>query len=399
VDHFQSQPAEDVWRASGPADLARTIGIFRALIGAGQLMEASRHWTSFGDTLLVNFGAYTKVADLLERLGEHGSVEARADLALAYFHLARYQEAIRLDTAILAELLCTGPVIGVENALSRLGSSFLALGEVVKAERCEELRADLASIYGGASNGNSYLKRAVHALARGLTDEASELIGQAIALGPAFNTPWFSDSVMVERLRLAYYVSDAITAKTLDEATARVRSEAYRRRLVDLQCLLAIRQDALDSALAAAERHDTLTRAAGLEVVPCRVAFLLARLDRTDEATVATRAAVAKLARSSSGRRPYYYLARALLELGRQEEAIEYAAQAYRQAWADGPPNHFHWDLQDARLLLNDMGRPLPELPTIGPESVRIPLEDEVRAFTQDLRDRHKGALNFGSGS
>jgi tetratricopeptide (TPR) repeat protein len=391
ADHFQSQPTEDVWRATGPADLARTIGIFRALVGAGQFAEANRHWTSFGDTLLVNAGAYTTVVDLLERLGERASVEARADLALAYFHLARYQDAIRLDTAILGEVLRAGPVIAVENALSRLGSSFLALGEVVKAERCEELRASLASVYGGASNGNSFLKRAVHALARGLTIDAGELIGQAIELGPAFNTPWFSDSVTVERLRLAYYAGDRITVAKMQVATARVRSEAYRRRLADLQCLLAIRDDTLDVALAAAERHDMLTRAAGLEVVPARVAFLLARLGRTDEATAAARDATAKLPRSS-GRRPYryYFLARALLELGREEEAAEYAIQAYRQAWADGPPNHFHWDLQDARRLLNDMGKPLPELPTISPASVQIPLEDEVRVLTQELRDRRK---------
>lgn len=390
VDHFQSLPAEDAWRATDLAELTRTISIFRALVGAGQLAEASRHWTSFGDTLLVSLGAYTMVVDLVERLGDRGSVEARADLALAYFHLARYHDAIRLDTALLAEVLRTGPVIGVENALSRLGSSFLALGEVVKAERCEELRGALASVYGGASNGNSYLKRAVHALARGLIDEASELIGQAAELGPAFNTPWFTDSVTVEQLRLAYYAGDTITVAMISEATTRVRSEAYRRRLADLRCLLAIRDGALDEALALAEHHDKLTRTADLEVVPARVAFLLARLGRTAEATTATQDAVARLARLPAGRQPYCYLARALLELGRGEEAAAHAVRAYRQAWADGPPNHFHWDVLDARRLLQDMGEPIPELPTVSPQPVKIPLEDDVRAFTRDLQDRHK---------
>jgi tetratricopeptide (TPR) repeat protein len=390
VDHFQSQPAEEVWRATDLAELTRTISIFRALVGAGQLAEANRHWTSFGDTLLVSLGAYAVVADLVERLGDRGSVEARADLALAYFHLARYHDAIRLDTAILAEVLRTGPVTGVENALSRLGSSFLALGEVVKAERCEELRGELAHVYGGASNGNSYLKRAVHALARGLTDEASDLIGQAAALGPAFNTPWFTDSVTVEQLRLAYHAGGTITVAMISEATTRVRSEAYRRRLADLRCLLAIRDGALDEALALAEHHDKLTRAAGLEVVPARVAFLLARLGRTAEASATVEDAVARLARPPSRRQPYCYLARALLELGRGEEAAAHAVRAYRQAWADGPPNHFHWDVLDARHLLQDMGGPVPALPTVSPHTVKIPLEDDVRAFIRDLQDRHK---------
>ena len=99
---------------------------------------------------------------------------------------------------------------------------------------------------------------------------------------------------------------------------------------------------------------------------------------------------MAKLARPPSRRQPYCYLARALLELGRRQEAAAHAARAYRQAWADGPPNHFHWDVLDARHLLQDMGGPVPALPTVSPHTVKIPLEDDVRAFIRDLQDRHK---------
>jgi len=36
------------------------------------------------------------------------------------------------------------------------------------------------------------------------------------------------------------------------------------------------------------------------------------------------------------------------------------------------------------------MGGPVPALPTVSPHTVKIPLEDDVRAFIRDLQDRHK---------
>jgi hypothetical protein len=84
--------------------------------------------------------------------------------------------------------------------------------------------------------------------------------------------------------------------------------------------------------------------------------------------------------------RPHYDLALTLRELGQNAAAAQHAHEFYRQAWADGPPNCYHCDLKDANELLTQLGLPAPDLPTIEPATIRIPMEDEIRAFIAKLR-------------
>jgi hypothetical protein len=113
-----------------------------------------------------------------------------------------------------------------------------------------------------------------------------------------------------------------------------------------------------------------------------------------EEATAATEDTLARLPRIHPAQRPHRYLARALVELGRHAEAVEYARAAYRQAWADGPPNCHHWDLRSARQLLTDIGEPIPDLPVTDPTDLKVPLEDKIRAFIAKppIKDQHGGA-------
>jgi tetratricopeptide (TPR) repeat protein len=120
-------------------------------------------------------------------------------------------------------------------------------------------------------------------------------------------------------------------------------------------------------------------------VIPATAAYLLAKLDRAAEAATAVDEALALLPRVHPAKRPHYRLAQALLELGRHGEAVAHARDAYRLAWADGPPNSFFWDLRNTRELLEAMGEQVPDLPTIDPARVRIPLESDIRALIAEL--------------
>lgn len=144
-------------------------------------------------------------------------------------------------------------------------------------------------------------------------------------------------------------------------------------------------------ALAAVHEHEHLRRNAGLEVAPAASAFLLAKLGRASEATAAVEESLARFPRIHPAQRPHRDLARALWELGRQPAAAAQPSLAYRQAWADGPPNSNHWDLRDARELLQAMGEPIPDLPVRDPTTVKAPLEDEVRAFIAKLEAENSG--------
>jgi tetratricopeptide (TPR) repeat protein len=72
--------------------------------------------------------------------------------------------------------------------------------------------------------------------------------------------------------------------------------------------------------------------------------------------------------------------------LGQPEEARQYVDAAYREAWADGPPYAFHYELQRIRAALNTLGLPEPQLPPFDPADVSpLPDEAEIRAFIAEL--------------
>jgi len=341
-DHFQALPPAVPSRASRGKELARMIALFKDYRSARHWTEASQLWASFGDLLLVDFGDYTKVVSLLEPLTSKGSVAARADLALAYFHLAWYSDAIRLNAQILEDVLDDEHAIGIENTLSRLGSAYLATGEVVKSDRCETLRAAIESAYDSPASGGSALKRAVHALARGRTDEARDLLARARHLGPELTTPWFDDSVTVESLRLKFLAGEPLTLAEIDAAAGQVQSEAYRRRLEELRCLVLIREGRYVRALKAIREHDRLAGKAGIDVIPAREAFLLACLGQHYEANAAVEKTLellkirdepattmdkrlARLRRRGTAMQALYYLAQAFRVLSLRGDAIRHA--------------------------------------------------------------------------
>ena len=63
--------------------------------------------------------------------------------------------------------------------------------------------------------------------------------------------------------------------------------------------------------------------------------------------------------------RPHHYLATALIQLRRPEEAAVHALAAYRQACGDAPPFCQHCYLAHASRLLNRLYLPPPHLPTL----------------------------------
>ena len=134
------------------------------------------------------------------------------------------------------------------------------------------------------------------------------------------------------------------------------------------RCALLTDANELERALDAALVVERLERGAGIEVLPAARAALLARLGRREEAGAVAEDVIARLERVHPAQRPHGDLADALAALGRSDEAAVHALQAYRLAWADGPPYAFHWDLRDARERLERLGVAIPELPTVDAE-------------------------------
>jgi tetratricopeptide (TPR) repeat protein len=390
-DHFEALPAEDLDRVTSVEDLTQTITIFRALIGAGHLDDASSLWADFGSALLVDLGAYATVIELLAPLAIHGAGRLRGDLAIAYSLMGLYDEAISLSMSMLGEALQEDGIYDTRVNLDRLGANFFLTGAYAAANRCEDLRAAVQAAYSDGASGSLCADRAAMAVLEGRAEHAKDLLDQAQDLGTDLNNPWHEELVEYWRLYLALVADKSLTHSQLADAATRAHSLRSRRRLAELQCELFIQQEQFAQALTAAQEYEQLSRNAGIDVAPAASAFLLAKLGRTDEATAAVENSLARLPRIHPAQRPQRYLAQTLRELGRHTEATSHARAAYRQAWADGPPNCHHWDLRAARQLLHNMGEPVPDLPTTDPADVKIPLEHKIRTFIAALEAERQG--------
>jgi tetratricopeptide (TPR) repeat protein len=394
-DHFEALPPEDPNTAASVEDLRQTITIFRALVGAGQRGAASALWaTRLGHALVVGLGAYATVVELLAPLAIHGAHHMRADLTIAYSYVHRLEEATEHETAILSNILQNQGAGEIAVSLSRLATCVAATGAEVGASRYLDLRGLVLAAVNIEADAGLCLHRGIRAAVRGQVAQALALLNEAESLGPPLSFPWFEGEIRLWRLRLALLADRSLTEDQLMAADTDLNLWKLRRDLARLRCDFFAKHGQFEQALAAAQEHERLGRNAGLETVSARTAFLLAKLGQHDDASAAVQESLAQLPRSHPAIRPHYFLAQALWELGRRAEAMDHAQLSYRQAWRDGPPYCHHWDLRDARELLDQLGVPPPDLPTLDPATVKVPLEDEVRAFI--ARQEAKQREDFG---
>jgi len=388
-DHFRALPPEDLERAANIEDLSQTITIFRALVGAGHLDDAVSLWErTLGTVLFDALGAYPTVIELLTPIVKQGAMSPSGDLGIAYNLVGQHEEAISLRKARLAQVLDAqntrkarfSPDIPlVRSSLDDLSLYFQSAGRYAVSSRYLDLWADLNTAIGDEADARLHISLARRALAQGEVRQSSQLLEQAKII--LRSDP--RGVIAVWQLQIAMYEL-SLTHAQLDRAASWIDDWLNCRNLVDLRCELFIQQGQFRQALSAAEEYERLGRSAGRDV-PARSAYLLAKLGRAAEATAAVEESLARLPGIHQARRPHYYLARALWELGSSAEAVSQAQQAYHQAWGDGPPHCDHWDLRDARELLHVMRVPVPELPVFDPAVVRAPLEDEIRAFIAAL--------------
>jgi tetratricopeptide (TPR) repeat protein len=132
-------------------------------------------------------------------------------------------------------------------------------------------------------------------------------------------------------------------------------------------------------ALEAIEQALAISRRTGLLEVKYLAlrALALAKLGRTADARETLAEAKGSL----------LIAAQACLALDNRDEALELARQAYRAAWADGPP-YIHWySLKRCRELMAELGEPEPQLQPFDPTKVEpIPYEAEILALAEEVK-------------
>ncbi len=68
--------------------------------------------------------------------------------------------------------------------------------------------------------------------------------------------------------------------------------------------------------------------------------------------------------------------------LGEAAQAEVAALEAYRTAWAEGPPFSRWWEVEQARAVLRELRVPPPDLPPFNPNNFpALPHDRAIRAY------------------
>ncbi|MFZ6180889.1 hypothetical protein [Nannocystis pusilla] len=394
-DHFERLPPEPEARIHSVADLGRTIEIYSALVGAGDLDAASTLYRDrLAEQLYDRLSGYPTIVELLTPLFPDGL--HRLPRLSSYWHksaqITNLANALALvgrdpDAAILRGLNIRLDLTHrhPRNVVVSLFNWALSLefdGNPHAALRTLDLAHRLA-VAADRKRSDVLRYRAMLSIDLGRWDEAEADLA-------ALDDDELDDD---DRVCLARY--RAVVAFRRGEDPAPALAAAWRElerapRLFDTAewHALAGRVAMAAGAFAAAEPHLSealqLARRMGSDNVTsfsARLAACLARLDRPIEA----RRALADALGSASEQFPGP-LAAAHLALGERDLAGPLALAAYRKAWADGPPFAWVEDLREATDLLAELGLPPPELPPFDPaRSPRLECEEEIERWISEL--------------
>jgi tetratricopeptide (TPR) repeat protein len=385
-DHFRASPPAVVTEASSVEDLEEAIMVFRALTGAQHPGEAESVWErQLAEPLLIRLGANASVIELLQPHRANYATTLPADLSIALHLAGRHDEGETVEVGVLRYLLSPpGPdVREVCVSLCRLTTHLRSMGRFAECAKATGLLADLVRGQLGSPADavpDLMLRQTIATILAGDYRTAADSLERLASIQPPAENPWFRGDLRYWGLALSLWSGRPVSAEALSDAEREFPSWRSRLRLRSLlfEHLSATGNHA--AALTVAADIDRIRRVGGQDVVPAESALSLAALGRSREAMEALDECVARMPRLHYFDRPYYSLARALGYLGRDYDARRYAALAYKQAWADGPPFSHAPNLRKAADVLSQLGVKPPVLPSRTADQVLVPLEPELRA-------------------
>jgi tetratricopeptide (TPR) repeat protein len=393
-DHFASVPTPEFETVESLDDLTPAIELFHALIDLGQYDAAFAVYRDrLADATLNRLSAGRQVVALMERLFPKG-LNQPPRLTRAY------------DRGYTLNEVAMGYV---SNGRPGAAAEFYARAEAInRGERDDQNlaitlrnRSDSLRLAGCLYEAQAAARDALQhgrplkirfeegvtlhwlglvSAARGAVAEARTAYARALRLlrGSDDEVP---QTIGVVRLCRAEFLArtGALDAaqRDADRAEELTASDRYAWDLIRvgrLQGTLALRRG--DLAAADHRLAESLARCRACDAKEDELATLIAlaelrrRQGRTDEARELLDQVWEPV---EAGPYPLFHadalnlLARIERDGGRRDQAVEAATAAYRKAWCDGPPYAYHWGLQDARLLLAELGAPEPALPPFDP--------------------------------
>lgn len=399
--HFEARP-EDVNAAREVSDLANTIGVYRALIGAGQLDEAARFFRIYLEVKLHrNISAYYTVIELLEPLFPDGtdtlprlSDAARQSsilttMAAMFAYVGRRADALTLFGLALKVDLDRGDSANLIIGLQNLSNSLKDEGRLAQSEGARRLALALAEVTEGK---REFIYSTLYLL--GIYKDTGQWAEADAAYAALRADPpepfWQADVEKYHAETLIYRGLDAGAALDRAEALAVEGGNALSvRQIKGWRGEVSLLAGDYDAATRWFEESVQLYRKSGSSFT----GWVLGGLARACALRGDHARARAIIEENDFDDNEIINVAEVYHLIGEHDTARDYALRAYKTAWADGPPYVFWWHLERAKAVLDALGVAHPVLPDHNPNNVGpFPHEEAVRAYIDRLKGKQGGA-------
>jgi tetratricopeptide (TPR) repeat protein len=410
--YFANLPPEDLDKVEKLDDLKRSLELYEVLVRLGRWDDAMDVYDKhLKYALTYKLATYDTIVDLLMPLFPDGLDElprlssyrgqniCLTDMATAFSYLGQTDKAMTLRGLKIKLALKQKSYSSMGVGLRTYSSSLrLDQNKVATSLKACKLALEVAEASGDLDNaGISYMY--LLSLYRDMgwwieAKDAYDKFNDLLQTRPALKK-WqaTADRFYAEMLIFqGYDANDLLNKIWRDAQKDPNKNQVHIREIYRLRGESALQQGQYGTAAGFFLDTITLGNKSGIPVSGLlgRLAYVRVCENLVDEAQQLIHEALAD-EEASRLHDLYNSAAEVYLKLGDTQQAAQYASLAYEYAWADGPPFVWWWRLERARLVLNDVHVPLPDLPPFDEERLeKIPYEADIYTFIADLQQGEK---------
>lgn len=407
VDHFSSVTHQPYSQATTLDDLAPALHVIRTLLKLGRHTQAANTYEEIIYALYYNLEAYAEVLALLRPLFPSGWGELPTDLnhrhagaiatdaANALFDSGNVDAAFETYSATLHAFVAAEAWEWTSPGLLNIADVLGAQHQLARMLSAVKLSLDLATVTSFEARAFAGLLSQFASFSQlGLWDEADEAWKRLDPMGRDWPRGLYQQGEAEHHFAWHQFRRGRLQEQQLTVAAdlaVRGNSRLVIRQLHIIRALWSMEQGEWEQAADSFAQSSRMARERGLPHATSEAGLTLAKLKlgRLDPQTARDDADQLATQRDPD----HFLLAMLWQEIGDQHKAGKLALAAYREAWADGEPYVYRYELTRARQLLDELDVPIPQLPEYQPDNdPPFPWEAEVRDAIDRIRAEKEAA-------
>lgn len=399
VDHFSQQSHVPYDEADTFEDVRYGLHVVRTLIQMGHYEQAcSAFCGELSNALLFNLEAYGEILSIIRPMFSKGwgilpedpkafSTFLATEAAIALTEIGELEESLVCYGANVTHCLEQKQWESLQTDLLNIASLFGEMKGLSTVERLILLAIDISSDWvNKEALFRARLFRFTLLSWLGRFEEAESMWHLLDPMGRNWSRALYRPGDAEANYARFQFFQGVLKEKLLTNAEYLAKAGKNRgvvRLVLKLRGEWRIEQE--QWALAAESLHEAvrMAREIGGNDWSAEAMLSLAKLHLGQLSTPSDEAE--RLAKTKAP--PHRWIGEIWFAVGEPEYAKKHALAAYKNAWADGEPYVYRYDLNKSRALLKRLGAEIPNLPPYDPtKDEKFPWEDAVAAGIEELR-------------